>query len=417
MKNLLNSNSSIIFICNLIISVINFSITIVLIRILGQNEFGEFTIISNFIILLQVFIGLKTGEAILNFMNKDLDNIQNLLILKQIIIIDILINFLLFILILIIGYIYSFYTTITYKLLVIYSFTIITSIGFNIFENIYLINDHIVKFYKLKLYSTILHLLIIISFGLKWNIDGVIIGFVISYAIRNILYFFDTKETIIKSFKVNNFIFKLNLKMYINFFKHSYLSTTFKSGSQGLDIIILSTTVSNEKIALYEAAKKFAQIPGLILGSIWSSKSNKILTLGKNKNFKDLYKLIVSMYLKFIPLGIVLILLFILTGEKIIILIFGNNYIDSYMISLIFFSLFWLSYTIGGFARIYFISINKMKLLTILNSFIFFGVIIFGYIFAKNDILMMSIIISLIFLLNALILFMHILLNKKANIV
>jgi O-antigen/teichoic acid export membrane protein len=310
-------------------------------------------------------------------------------------------NLILFLSILGIGYIYSLWVSIDYNLLFIYSFTIISSIGLSIFENLYILNNDLVRFYKLKLFTTIFHILIILLFGIVWNIYGVMIGFVLSYLLRNLIYFIDMKNIILSSLKNNSSLLHLNIKKYIQFFKHSYLSTTFKSGSQGLDIFILSTAVSSETIALYEAAKKFSQIPGLIFGSIWASKSNIILKLGKEKRYNELYILVKNQYKIFIPLGILSGILFILFGEKLINILYGENYSNIHILSCVFFIAYWFSNLIGGFGRIYFISINKMNQLTYLNSFVFFNILILGFIFARYEPLSMSLLLCISLLINS----------------
>lgn len=413
-KKKLSGDSGKIFISNLLISSMNFFITIILIRLLGQSEFGKFVIISNFVLMAQVFIGLKSGEAILNFIKNDKDELTNSVILKQIILIDILMNLILYIFTLTFGYFYLKSVNIDYNLLLVFSFSILTAICLSVFENLYLIKDKLVKFHYLKLISTIIHITLVILGGYFYNIYGVLFAFIFSYLIRTIIFLFNLKDTIINSLKVKlNLFNKDEFNKFFGFFKHSYLSTTFKSGSQGLDIFLLSIVLSVDKIALYEAAKKLTQIPGLLFGSIWMAKSKQILEYGRSSNYNSLIKLIFSVYKIFIPLGIFISILFYIFSSSILKLMYGSNFEEASLISIIFFVSFWFINLIGGFGRIYFISINKLNILTCMNAFVFFGILILGYLYTKSSIFYMAILLCTLLLLNSIFLFMYIFLKDK----
>lgn len=402
MIKLKNNDNSIILVSNLFIAIMNFSITIFLIRLLGQKEFGDYVIISNFVILLQVFIGLRTGEALLQYVKKDTKEDIKKSIIRQLFVIDFFINIILYIFIVIFGYFYSISTSVEYNYILLYGIVVIANIGLSIFENIYILNNTIVTLHIIKLVSTIIIFLSTLTFGYFWQVKGVIFGIVSGSLLKNIIHYYYIKNNV---FFRNTFSIKnnsLNIKNLFHFFKHAYLSTTFKSGSQGLDIFMLSTVFGSEKIALYEAGKKFAQIPGLIIGSAWIAKSNKIVRFAQNGDHRNLYNMMKTIYKIYIPLGILFSLLSLVIGKDFIELIYGSNYIESFPIAVIFFIFFWFGNLFGGYGRTYFISINKMSILTVLNGLFFFNVLIIGYFFTRFDLIYMTLTVSLTLLFNGL---------------
>ncbi len=396
-----DSDSSTIFISNLIIAILNFSITIFLTRILGQNEFGNYIIISSFILLLQVLFGLRTGEAVLRFIKKETRIDDKNAIIKQLLIIDFLVNSILYVFIIIIGYFYALNQSIEYSYILIFGSIVFVNIGLSIFENIYIINNEIVKMHKIKLVATILIFILTLTFGYIWQLKGVLIGMVLGNLLKNMIHFYYIRSELFNNrtfFSKSNF---LKLNEYILFFKHTYISTSFKAGSQGLDIFLLSLVFGNEKIALYEVGKKFAQIPGLFIGSIWTAKSKLIIEYAQIGNDKKLYAMIKRTYKIIIPLGLLLGFVFLLVGKDIIGLIFGNTYLESFQIAFVFFIFFWFGNLFGGYGRLYLIAINKANILTFMNGLTFFNVLIIGYI-TRHNLMYMALTICLTIMFNAL---------------
>lgn len=400
LKMFKKNDSSIILVSNLVVAVLNFSTTILLIRILGQNEFGVFIIITNFIHLIQSFLGLRTGEAIIRFVEKGMDTKHKNDTIRQLFIIDIILNSLLYILIMVSGYFYALNQSIDYSIILLFGLSVLINIGFSIFENLYIINDQIVKMHKIKLIGASIIFLMTILAGYVWHLEGVIIGMLIGFLIRNLLYFYFIKNEVPNEKIVFNKFTLSSLKKYLLFFKHTYLSSTFKSGSQGLDIFILSLALGNDKIALYEVGKKFSQVSGLFIGSIWTSKSKKIIEFVKNKNDFGLYRMITNTYKSLIPMGVILGILFYFTGKTLLIIIFGNSYANSFSIAFLFFVCYWFANLLGGFGRIYFISLNKPKMLTWLNGVLFFNILSIGYL-VKDNLIYMALTICLTVLFNS----------------
>jgi len=395
------SDSSIIFTSNLIIAILNFSITIFLTRILGQKEFGNYVIISSFIVLLQVLFGLRTGEAVLGFIKKETGKDDKNGVIKQLLIIDVLVNSILYVFIIIFGYFYALNQSIEYSYILLFGLIVFVNIGLSIFENLYIINNEIVKMHKIKLVATVIIFILTLTFGYLWQLKGVIAGIVLGTLLKNIIHFYYIRSEIVDNRAFFTKSIFLNVNEYFLFFQHTYISTTFKAGSQGLDIFLLSLVFGNEKIALYEVGKKFAQIPGLFIGSIWTAKSKLIIEYAQIGNDKNLYSMIKKAYKIFIPLGLLLGFVFLLVGEDLIRLIFGNTYLESFQIAFVFFIFFWFGNLFGGYGRLYLIAINKANILTLMNGLIFFNVLFIGY-FTRHNLVYMALTICLTILFNAL---------------
>lgn len=401
LNKLRNSDSSIILTSNLVIAILNFSITIFLTKILGQEQFGTYVIISSFILLLQVLFGFRTGEAILNFITMGTKKDDKINIIKELLLIDAFTNLILFVIIIIFGYFYAINQSIPYSYILGIGLVVIANIGLSIFENLYIVSDQIVKMHKIKLIAVIILFTLVLSFGYLWKLEGVIAGMIMGALIKNVLHFYYIRNEIIgiKVFLAKNTFSHLN--DYFLFFKHAYLSTTFKAGSQGLDIFLLSLVFGNEKIALYEVGKKFSQIPGIFIGSIWTSKSKFIVELAQMGDEKNLYTMIKKVYKILVPLGLFCCFIFFLTGEDIIRLIFGKIYLESFPVALVFFIFFWFGNLFGGFGRVYLIAINRPNILTYLNGLMFFNVLFIGY-FTKYNLVHMALTICITILFNSL---------------
>lgn len=412
LKKIKKSDSLIIFIINLIIALLNFSITIFLIRILGQEEFGDYVVISSFIILLQTFFGLRTGEAVVRFIEKEVGKDDKNRIIKQLIIIDFLVNSILYTIIAFFGYFYSLNQSIEYSYILAFGSIVFVNIGLSIFEYLYIINNKIIKLQILKLVTTTIIFILTLSFGYLWQVKGVIMGVVLGSLLKNMIHFYYIRNDVISGRGFLNKYNFLSLKKYFHFFKHTYISTTFKAGSQGLDIFMLSFVFGSEKIALYEAGKKFSQIPGLFIGSIWSAKSKLIIEFAQTGQDKNLYSIIKKIYKMFIPFGLLLSFIFLLVGKDFIEFIYGIKYTESFPIALVFFIFFWFGNLFGGYGRLYLIAINKPGILTILNSLVFLNVLLLGY-FTRHNLIYMALTICLTILFNGLFLNYYIL--KRVN--
>lgn len=400
-EKLRNSDSSIIFVSNLIIAILNFTITIFLTRILGQIEFGNYVVISSFILLLQVLFGFRTGEAVFNFIKKETGKDDKTSIIKQLILIDLLMNCILYVVIIVFGYFYALNQSIEYNYILLFGLIVIVNIGLSVFENLYIINNEIVKMHKIKLVAVVIIFVFTLTFGYLWQLNGVIVGMLIGMLLKNILLFYFIRNEIIdkKSFFTKNNI--LNKNEYFLFFKHSYLSTTFKAGSQGLDIFLLSLVFGNEKIALYEVGKKFSQIPGLFIGSIWTAKSKFIVEFAQIGDERNLYAMIKRVYKTYIPLGLLFCSFFLLAGGYLIRIIFGEIYLESFPVAFVFFVFFWFGNLFGGYGRLYLIAINKPHVLTFLNGLMLFNVLFIGY-FTRYNLVHMALTICLTIMFNSL---------------
>lgn len=400
-EKLRNSDSSIIFVSNLIIAILNFTITIFLTRILGQIEFGNYVVISSFILLLQVLFGFRTGEAVFNFIKKETGKDDKTSIIKQLILIDLLMNCILYVVIIVFGYFYALNQSIEYNYILLFGLIVIVNIGLSVFENLYIINNEIVKMHKIKLVAVVIIFVFTLTFGYLWQLKGVIVGMLIGMLLKNILLFYFIRNEIIdkKSFFTKNNI--LNKNEYFLFFKHSYLSTTFKAGSQGLDIFLLSLVFGNEKIALYEVGKKFSQIPGLFIGSIWTAKSKFIVEFAQIGDERNLYAMIKRVYKTYIPLGLLFCSFFLLAGGYLIRIIFGEIYLESFPVAFVFFVFFWFGNLFGGYGRLYLIAINKPHVLTFLNGLMLFNVLFIGY-FTRYNLVHMALTICLTIMFNSL---------------
>ena len=400
LNKLRNNDSSIVLISNLIIAILNFSITVFLTKILGQDQFGTYVIISSFVLLLQVLFGFRTGEAILNFVNKSTKKNDKIAIVRELLLIDVLINIVLYLIIIIIGYFYALNQEIPYGYILGIGFVIISNIGLSVFENLYIISNQIAKMHKIKLVAVVVIFIFVLSFGYYWQLKGVIVGMIIGTLIKNLIHFYYIRNEISgeKNFSIKSKF--THLTDYFLFFKHTYLSTTFKAGSQGLDIFLLSLVLGPEKIALYEVGKKFSQIPGIFIGSLWTSKSSIIVELAQRGDEETLYAMIKKVYKIMAPLGLLFSVIFLLVGKDIISLLFGIMYVDSFPVALVFFVFFWFGNLFGGFGRLYLIAINRPKVLTYLNGIMFFNVLVIGY-FTKYNIVHMALTICLSILLNS----------------
>ena len=406
-------DGSIIFMLNLFISIINFATTVILIRILEQKGFGNFVIISNFILLMQVLVSLRTGEAVIRYLKEDTQKEEKNGIINQLLVIDAVLNILLYFIIIFFGYFYALSISLNYNYILAYGSVVILNMGLSIFENIYIINNNIVKLHIIKFVTIFISFILTISFGFLWQLKGIIIGILIGSFIKNIIHFYFVRNDVqIISFNISKVKF-ISIKELFQFFKHAYLSTTFKSGVLGLDIFMLTTVLGSEKIAIYDAAKKFAQIPGLIIGSVWAAESHKIVRYAQSSQFKKLYSIIKDKYKTLIPLGLFLSLIFLFKGKVFIEFVYGSLYTESFTLAYIFFIFFWFGNLLGGYGRIFLVSINKVKILTFLNGLLFFNVLLVGYFFARYNLIYMTLTICVTILFNGLYLNYYILKRSK----
>lgn len=412
-KSKLKSNSANILYLNMVTMFFMFIQSLIVVRLLSLDDYGKISIIMAFILFLQNIIGMRTGELVLKYIHKDSKSDKIFPAIKKILFIDIKLGIFLYAFVFFVAFLLKDNFHIDMNIFVFLDFILLFSIGFLVFESLFIIFDNMLIQFKLKLTNSFFNLIFISISTYLYGLYGYLVALLFGYLFRTLLYgYFAFKELKKNNIEINNKNEALVFEDFWSFTKHSYLSTTFKSGIGSLDIILLSMALKPSDIALYKVAKNLASIPGAFLGSLWSSINPKILEHSRKSDYKNLFKLINKFTIPFLVILIVLLFPLFYLSDNLFIFLYGNKYQESSMPFMILFIGFWLSYTFAPFSRIYYLGQNKMYMVSILNGFTFFNILIFGYLF-RNNYIYVSLIMAITIIIVSLYIYTDIYIKSK----
>ncbi len=374
-----------ILVLNLFITGVFFVQNVICVRLLTAKVYGSVVVASTLIVISQTIVGMRTGELVLKYLSKNESGESVWPKLFTIFRLDVSISVVLFLIILSVGYLSKNALNLNYTLLFILSFNILFSIGTPIFENIFIIYENVLKQYGIKAFHAALSFVIVSGLTFLYGLTGYLIGLLSCTLLKTTLFFFFSKREL-KNHHIPFQFYKekIPLEGLWQFSKHSFLSTTFKSGIGSMDILLLSIASPAENVASYKIAKNLAMIPGAFLGSLWNLIQPRILRYSKESKFEELF-LITNRFTKlFMFVFVCLETVLIFNAKNLIILVYGAEYANASMPFLILFSGFWIAYSIGAYGRTYYLGQNRMYMMTILNGITFSIILVLGYIFSYS---------------------------------
>jgi O-antigen/teichoic acid export membrane protein len=368
---------------------------VICVRLLSPDEYGTLAVITTIVLSFQNIVGMRTGELVLKYISCKDDRTKIYPTLLKIIYIDVKLSILVFFLILVFGFFVGNFLNVSIRLLFLLSLSVLFSMGLPVFESIFIVHDNLIKQYRIKFSCVFIGMFIVCITTYAAGFYGYILAVLFAAFLKNIIYYIFFRKELIN----NNIPLVADSKIkkldgFWRFSKHSFLSTTFKSGIGGIDIILLSIVCSPANIALYKVSKSLAAIPGTFLGAVWNSIQPKILSYSKNNMAKDLFLLTNKYTLRFLLCFAFVFIFLLFFSEHILTILYGVEYADASLPFLILFSGFWLGYTFGPYGRTYFLAKNRMHMMTLLNGVTFFIILIFGYIYRDSIIKMSAIVIS-----------------------
>jgi len=411
---MLNKKSKKILFYTLITVGFGFIQSLLVIRTLDLTDFGKVTIVLAFILFLQNIIGIRTGEFILKYIPNIENKMQVFPTILKIMLIDLKISIALLLTVLLLGYGFGSIFNLDQKILFILSFIILFSTSFMIFESVFVILNNMILQFKIKAAYSFISLIVVSSLTYIYGLEGYLIALLLTRLGKTVVYgIYATKELINNSIPLQLKEDAVKLENVWNFSKHSFISSTFKSGIGGMDVLLLSIALQPSQIAIYSVAKKAAVIPGTFLGSLWKSIQPQILEYSRKQDFNKLFQQINKFTMLFAGILLIIIFPLITFSGDLLIFLYGQKYEPSTGIFIIFFIGYWLANTFAPYSRTYYLAQNKMHMMTYLNGFVFFNILIFGYIF-KDSIRIMSLITTASLVCTSLFVYIEIL-RKRIN--
>ena len=256
---------------------------------------------------------------------------------------------------------------------------------------------------KIRVFQSFIWLLIIvILFFYKSNINfkDILLSQLISHTISSILYFYYSKKIIIIQKNKERFYQKKEFFRYS--FKNFNLNIIFYIYAN-VDLILISMFFSLKELGIYSLSKNLANlsIP------LFTSFCEKVFQKSIN-NFSRSY--IKKTFLNLFFLSIVGVFMFILFGQKIIILLYGESFSEIYNYTLLL-----LLYAIPYGFNLIFVDIfraqNNFRFITYIYLFFLITIFLFSY-FMKSNIIQ---VINIIIIINLLVLLINFLFFKFYN--
>lgn len=380
-----------IFLMNILLMVIMFIQSLIVARLLGIENYGGVTAAISLILFIQNVIGLRTGELVLAYYDKNSDNKNK--ILKKVIYIDIKITLLILVMCM-----FSYYTLTSFfeinSVFFLFSCLLVPSLmGTQTLESVFICEDRIYNFTLIKLsYQLIASLIIVMAAG-SWGAEGYIIFLSITNIFKTLILFKVGNDKF--NWKLSSISTKnVNLEGVKNFTVYSYISSTFKSGVSNLDVLLLSKYAGSEAVGIYKVAKNLSAIPGAFMGSAWSSTYGRIVNLAKEKRFKEINKITNTFSMYFLLLGLTVSVPVYYLIDILLPLAYGLEFENAIIPLKIMLVGNFLAYSLAPYNKVFYIARGNPKKLMLLNAFNFFVILIGGLYFPMSSV-NMAILISL----------------------
>ena len=349
-------------------------LTLVLLAKLTADQYGSYALIHSVYAFALAIGGLKTGELLLQ---TQIDRIEQSNIVAKLLWLDCFIHVILFLIVTPLSVWYAQEVEVNRMLMVSYQLLILINIGYSITESLYVVRNRLDIFYLIKMLHGILSLFVCGYFATRQNLAAVLLSYVALTLIRNFfgfIFLYQLTPRAASSFKKRNF----DISQTISFFKYNFVSSSLKSGTEGLDVIILSFLIGKEQSGIYQAAKKLASIPSIYFASFWASRSHFFYEKISRKSFEKVRLSLLQEY-RFYIICFFAGLFFSFNVESLFFEYFpAFNQPNMIEVFFILFSGYYLMGLFSGHGRFLLIALDKIKYLTFLNLLVFITVVV-GY--------------------------------------
>jgi len=314
-------NSLIYFAGDIIVRIITFFVTLILIRYLGREDFGRYSLVYAFLSFFQIFVGTAIDPIILRELSRDSrrggELIGSAITLRfffsliGLILCWILLQWMPYPLdIKILIYLASLWLPFSFGLL----FN-------NIFQAKLLMKYVTLVTVTMKVFLAILTIMLIF---LKAKLFYFILINLAIYIAQIIFIYYRSRKLLAISVKID-------LKIWKELVKNSWplaLSIIFASFLFRIDQVMLFQMKGNEELGLYAAAVKLAEYPSIVAGAFFVSVFPLLseYAVTSPEAFKRIYQLSLKYLMMFImPLAVMVTLY----SKEIILLCYGQSFLPS----------------------------------------------------------------------------------------
>tara|TARA_B100000579_G_scaffold319551_1_gene269180 strand:- start:11467 stop:12765 length:1299 start_codon:yes stop_codon:yes gene_type:complete len=315
--------------------------TILLIgRFLGVEKFGIFSMIISIVEICNIILSLRIWDTAIKFIGEDQNNKNRVSkFLSLSIILNIISSAFSFLCIFLIANNFSdkfFDESISSKNLIISYSLVVLFISINeTFDGILRTFNQYKAIFKINIYTNMFRLSIICIALLKFNfnIQNIIYCFVLSYLLSFTIRLVYFSKTLIENNIPLNFTNLPNSKDSIRFIKfmlNAHFSNILNiANDKNLGVLAVGYLANPFYAGLYRAARAIVKIIRRLMDPVLEIIFPELVKLYSEKNFETYKKIIfdTTKIIFFVSLGIGLIIF--LFSETLVILFFGNDYLES----------------------------------------------------------------------------------------
>lgn len=262
-----------------------------------------------------------------------------------------------------------------------YFFLILTlilpaQIGFGIAKSCFVIFDLIPLLVKYEILFSIIKITILVASYLMGDVYGLAVGYVITVAVKTVLAFLFVRKYIPNEQGQRQEGRSMKSELKDSLFSLS--RGTLSNGVNQIDTLLLSIFFNSQGVGIYKVAKSLSSLPTKVSFPVWRYLQPKILNCTMREDHVGFRKLVlVGVLILGSVFGMMLPLVYFF-GENLIVLLYGQEYLGSYVPFLILLIGIWAFNGMTGWFKIWAVVSKSQTVGLVSYVFLFFSMLFIG---------------------------------------
>ena len=366
-------------------------------RLLGTVNYGIYVSSLAVLALIEVPLVLRAAEVSMRQLGRHMQNFEGNIVSVSRRLLREDVNYFLFSTILTIAA-SGWLSTLTggdHSFFIILSLLIPAQIGYGIFKSYFLIFDIVPIIVRFE-FVCALTLLVTTTIGyVALGMHGLATGYVVAMLLKTLLAYIFTRSHIPLRHGTGNYA-KASSNHNDSF--HSIFRNLCSNGINQVDIIILAALQGPHVVAIYKAAKSLSALPTKLSQPVWRYLQPKLLQAIQSDDRFKIQKIIFHGAVVLVVILVVVLLIALFAGQKIIALVYGQDYVQSYIPFLILLLGVWTFNGLTGWFKFWSVVSDSQRFSAgiYLSMLLTFGVI--GYLFGSAGATEMAFTLSGVFI-------------------
>jgi O-antigen/teichoic acid export membrane protein len=201
-------------------------------------------------------------------------------------------------------------------------------IGYGIYKSYFIIFNIIPTLVKFEMAYAVAHLFVTTIGYLVYGMPGIALGYVASMLFKTYMAYLFTRAKVIL-IKDSTVILGRSCSIKDSF--HSILRNFLSNGINQVDVIILSLIQGPQTVAIYKVAKSLSALPTKLSQPVWRYLQPKLMQAIQSDDRMNTRKIIFYGGAVLILILVLMLPIALLAGQEFIALVYGQDYVQSYV--------------------------------------------------------------------------------------